>query len=346
MDPDRKEEKIMNLIERYIYAVVRYLPARQRQDIEQELHGIIDDMLAQRVPGGEPGKADIEAVLLELGNPRKLADNYRGTARYLIGPAFFEIYWLVLRIVLAAVLIGTTIAFVVDAATTPPAQPWPLIGGYLENVWSSLLTAFALVTLGFAANEYFNQQYAGKVSQKLDEWKLADLPQIPTSSLVAKRSDSIAALIFTLLFLLVVNIDIDLIGFYVKTGANLEITPLLSEHFLAFLPWINLSLGLVIILESSKLIVGHWNWPILLGSILQKVINLAVGVQLFRSPAIFNPAFFQKINTVFAANAEPMPANLPALILKILMILLIVGFVADMIAMIIKGIRLAAGRRG
>jgi hypothetical protein len=336
----------MNLIERYIYAVVRYLPPKQRKDIEQELRGVIDDMLAQRVQGGEPGAADIEAVLLELGNPRKLADNYRGTARFLIGPVYFEIYWLVLRIVLVAVLIGTTIAFAVDAVATPPTQPWPLIGGYLADIWSSLLTAFAMVTLGFAANEYLNQQYAEKVSKKLDEWKLSDLPQVPISGLTAKRGDAIAALIFTLLFLLVVNIDINLIGFYVKTGAGLDITPLFSSRFQDLLPWINLSLGMVVILESIKLMLGRWNWPILLGSIVQKVVGLTIGVRLFNSPAIFNPAFIQEVNRVFANNAAPLPADLPAQICRILLILVIFGFAVDMMAMTVKGIRLVTGRHG
>ena len=49
------------LQERYIYAVVRRLPRKQREDIEQELRGLIADMLEARCRGGG-GR-----VLQELG---------------------------------------------------------------------------------------------------------------------------------------------------------------------------------------------------------------------------------------------------------------------------------------
>ncbi len=335
----------MNLIDRYVYAVVRNLPGKQRKDIEQELRGLIEDMLQRRTNGRTPEAADIEAVLLELGNPRKLADNYRGSARYLIGPAFFEIYWLVLRIVLGAVVLGVTIAFVVVAFAKPPDSAWQLAGNYLSSIWDALLSAFATVTLIFAVNEFFNQQFAAQVSQKLDEWKPADLPPVPTATSVAKRGDSIAALVFTVLFLLLVNIDIQLIGLYIGNASSMEIIPLFSDRFGIYLPWINLSLGLVVVLESAKLILGRWNWPILLGSIVQKVVGLLVGLRLIADPAIFNPGFFTRLQEIFSLEGISWPADLPAQIARVVVIVIIVGFAIDMLALLWKAIRLLSDRR-
>lgn len=37
--------KVMDLINRYIYAVTQKLPESQRADIEKELQGLVEDML-------------------------------------------------------------------------------------------------------------------------------------------------------------------------------------------------------------------------------------------------------------------------------------------------------------
>jgi uncharacterized membrane protein len=67
----------MEKLERYIYAVTKKLPEKQRGDIEKELRSLIGDMLADRVGENEASSDDMEAVLIELGNPNELADQYR-----------------------------------------------------------------------------------------------------------------------------------------------------------------------------------------------------------------------------------------------------------------------------
>lgn len=64
------------LQERYIYAVVRRLPRKQREDIEQELRGLIADMLEARCRGLPPTEHDLRVVLAELGTPRELYRKY------------------------------------------------------------------------------------------------------------------------------------------------------------------------------------------------------------------------------------------------------------------------------
>lgn len=68
----------MEMVDRYIYAVIQKLPQDQRKDIADELRGLIEDLLNERVEDGEVTDEDIEAVLRSLGHPRKLADKYRG----------------------------------------------------------------------------------------------------------------------------------------------------------------------------------------------------------------------------------------------------------------------------
>jgi hypothetical protein len=39
----------MEMIDRYVYAVTKRLPEKQREDVSDELRGLIEDMLEARV---------------------------------------------------------------------------------------------------------------------------------------------------------------------------------------------------------------------------------------------------------------------------------------------------------
>src|SRR5574344_277501 len=76
-----------NLIDRYVFDVVRRLPEGERGDVERELRANIRDMLPE-----DSQEAETVRVLESLGDPRKLAEQYRANPRYLISPAMFEQY--------------------------------------------------------------------------------------------------------------------------------------------------------------------------------------------------------------------------------------------------------------
>ena len=61
----------MDLIDRYIYEVKRYLPESIREDVGLELRTNIEDMLPKNYT-----KDDVYKVLTELGSPSKLANEY------------------------------------------------------------------------------------------------------------------------------------------------------------------------------------------------------------------------------------------------------------------------------
>ncbi len=110
---------IEEMTNRYVYAVVRRLPAAQKADIEKELRGLIEDMLAAR--SSEPGKEDIDAVLSELGKPAVLAAKYGDAKNWLIGPGYYDVYLMLLKIVLAVVAFGVTVAQAIGFFVDPPA---------------------------------------------------------------------------------------------------------------------------------------------------------------------------------------------------------------------------------
>lgn len=335
----------MELIERYIYAVVRHLPPRQRADIEKELRSLIEDMLQQRTAGQPPKTEDIEAVLIELGDPGKMADNYRGSARFLIGPAFFEIYWLVLRIVLIAVGFALLLASAIQLAVNPPGQPLQAVGELFSGLINGLFSAFAIVTLIFALNEYFNPQAREKLQEMKDKWQPSQLPAIPSGSLRIKRSEPIVGIIFMLVFLCVININLDLIGVYISDSNGLKIIPLFSELFRGFLPWINVSIILSIIIESVKLITGRWTLPLVAGSLVQKTFSLVIGLWIFSDSRIFSSSFFSEIQDMFQKTGSQLPVDLAAKICKIIIIVIVIGFVIDVLTTGWKAIRIMLDRR-
>ena len=100
--------------ERYIYAVTRRLPKKQRREVALELEELISDMLED---GGT-----IEEVLVRLGDPAAFAKKYQDGARCLIGPAYFDNYIWLLRIVLICTAAGSFAAGMIEAVRSGVEQ--------------------------------------------------------------------------------------------------------------------------------------------------------------------------------------------------------------------------------
>jgi hypothetical protein len=157
----------MDLVERYMAAVDRQLPAKQAGDILAELR---EEFLARQEEReaalGRPlDKKEIEALLVEFGHPLAVAGRYRKT-QHLIGPEVFPFWWATVKIVLLIVL-GVYVAAIAVTALTEGAVK---IGGGGSSVVAALVFVFGLITLIFAAFERF-----GKTAF-LQDWKPRHLP--------------------------------------------------------------------------------------------------------------------------------------------------------------------------
>ena len=76
-------------MQRYLLAVKKELGGKQREDITAEIESYIYDLLEERHPEAkEIGTSELEAILKEMGAPRKVAAQY-SPQRYLIGPRLF-----------------------------------------------------------------------------------------------------------------------------------------------------------------------------------------------------------------------------------------------------------------
>jgi hypothetical protein len=321
------------LIDRYVYQVTRRLPAAQRADIEAELRGLIDDMLAAKTDA--PTKDDIAAVLRELGRPAELAAKYSDSTRYLIGPEYFDLYLLVVRIVLAATAFGMALALVIGYATSPPGSIAGAVANFFVSVVSVLVQAFAWVTVIFALIE----RWAKGSPAKAVPFNPADLPPVPTQKAAIKRSEPIVGIVFTVLFLVLLNAAPQLFSAYIAMDDTLCVVPVFDlAVFHRLLPLIDVMICLGLVKELLRLIIGRHTLPLSFVLTALNVVSAIMFILLF-GPAsgVWNPDFMSQIGTEWSLSADA--AHLWSLAPKILVGLCIFGSVVDSIQLIVRGAR-------
>ncbi len=156
----------MDLIERYLAAIGRQLPAKQAADIKAELRDELMTRLEDReAEQGRPlDRREVEALLKDVGHPLVVAGRYRKT-QHLIGPEVFPFWWAVLKVVLAVVVV---VYLALAAVSILADRPETEFKG--PSIAMVLIYLFGLITLVFAAFERF-----GKTGF-LREWKPSRLP--------------------------------------------------------------------------------------------------------------------------------------------------------------------------
>lgn len=328
----------MEMISRYIYAVTQRLPLSQRDDIAEELRSLIEDMLDERVQGGRITDKDVEAVLLDLGSPKLLAQKYRGSKGYLIGSALFYPYVAVLKVVLISIVVATSVVFAVQSILNPVT----ILDHFVNYIvsWVTLVPqAFGWVTLVFVCIEYFGGIQAGDFS-KDHTWKPVDLPPVPNPKRQIKRCEPVAGIVFYVL--LMFTFSSDYFGVFVfEEGEFSTVVPFLNEGtFSTYLPFIILLLGMAIVKESLKLILRKWTPKLTLYSALINVLSLIVVIVMMTGPAFWNPDFMQELihAGVVSEGSEAYEtvSNIWHTSTLLILILLIVGLIWDTVNGFIK----------
>jgi hypothetical protein len=95
----------VDLVERYLQAVNRWLPRAESDDIVAELREDIEQQIEERESalGRALSDSDVAEILKRRGHPATVAGGYQHK-QYLIGPLWFPTYRMVLRLVLGWIL--------------------------------------------------------------------------------------------------------------------------------------------------------------------------------------------------------------------------------------------------
>lgn len=292
------------MVERYVYDVVRRLPEKQRQDIKEELITLIEDMLEERMDNGKGEKENVEAVLRELGAPAALADKYRGEKQYLIGGEYYSTYLQVLKIVLicvvAGMLISAAVSFFVhsiDADAVSNGLLNIVIEGFVNiaAIPGACIGAFGLITLIFAIMER-NQV---KLHDKTD-WKLGELPQIPKKKSLISRGDSVAGIVFTVLGMILLICVPELFGAWLKNkeGVVVAVPVFNMEVWNKTLVLIIISMVAGLVDEVVKLIKGRYCLTVLWTNIVTGCISIGVAIKILADPNVWNQKFWTQIGEI------------------------------------------------
>ena len=289
------------LIERYVYDVVRRLPEKQRQDIKEELITLIEDMLEERLDNGRSEKENIEAVLRELGSPATLADKYRGDSGCLISGEYYSVYIQVLKIVIICVAVGMLIAACVSffvKSIEPGMQLSGLIVVMEEGIVSvaaipgACIQAFGILTLIFAIME----KNKVKLQDKSD-WKLEELPEVPVKKALISRSESIVGIVFTVLVMIMFMCVPELMGAWFANGDGVVVAiPVFNMAIWnTTLPLLLVSMLAGLLDELVKLLKGRYCFTVLWTNLVTNLVSIIVAVKLLITPDVWNPNFANQI---------------------------------------------------
>lgn len=184
----------MDIMERYLAAIRRDLPADKADDIVAELR---DDLLT-RIEAREDGlgrpldKAGTEELLREFGRPIVVAARYR-EHQYLIGPETYP--WYVAGLKFAALIVGIITAVLVGVDLAFGSRNlWQAGAQAAGTLLNMAMMAFGIVTFTFALIER-----RGGVKDDAD-W-LVDLPSLDDLTRDG-RKDAPLEIVFGTLFLL------------------------------------------------------------------------------------------------------------------------------------------------
>ena len=319
-----------DLIERYIYAATKRLSRKQRDDVAQELRGLIDDMLNERCGEVTPTEKDIRVVLTELGTPQELSAQYDEDAKKcLIGQPYYSTYKFVLKIVLLAAAGGITIANLMLQMVEP--QEWfAAITGWLVMVYNCLLAAFTIVTLLFAF-------FYHKGVQITEPFNFDNLPPVPKRTQEITKWECIAGIVFCVLFAVLFLVVPQILGIIIDVNGQkislFEVSALRGTWYiiLAFA-------ACGIIRESVQLLEGRYNKRVLATALISNVISAFLSIWWLTGFELIHPDFLANIPMLFEGE-NAIVINLFSNFQIFFLIVMLFALILDSIDVTVKTLR-------
>jgi hypothetical protein len=157
----------MELLDRYLAAVRRNLPADEAADITEELRDVLLARAEEReAASGEP---NWPVLLKEFGHPLVVAARYR-KHQWLIGPELYPFYVYFMKVV-ALIVVAVAVAVAAVKAVFGGGDIGGLVAGLLGSLWWAAVASVGSVTILFALIERY-----GGAERHLRHWNPNQLP--------------------------------------------------------------------------------------------------------------------------------------------------------------------------
>ncbi|MGS0562820.1 permease prefix domain 1-containing protein [Microbacterium aurugineum] len=303
------------LVDQYVATVVGQVPRRRRQDIEQELRGLI----AEEVDALGADAEDAErAVLTRMGNPDLLAARYEDRQFSPVGPRYFSEYtrlmstWLLIAVPITFVLVlFASMLVIADLAQNIKAAG-------VSSVTVGLVVAGAITVLYFVKD----RRDAGKPDRV---WSVDALGQGPEARQARAASTIITV---TMLVGLIVLIFLQRVVSSVRDASG-DPVPLIDPDLWLF--WIPLVIALFIIQIACTLVLFFRpGWARVLAWLNLVVTGASVLIAgiLLLSDQFFNPAFMEAIDVPWSGIVA---ATINGFILTVIVSVTLIDTVATFI---------------
>src|SRR5690606_16568416 len=270
--------------DRYVSAVVRGVPERQRADLEKELRASLADDIEARIEAGADHATAEYAAIQALGDPIVLSAHYAGRPLHLVGPALYA-DWKRLLTALELIVVPIVVAALAVIGAFAGDPLGKIVGG---AAWTGLSVAVHLafwVTVTFALIERLPA--AGR--RRLGFWNPDMLPE--TSARLTSRTEFTVETILSVLVVTALLLSPYVSPFAAADGAVIGF----------FHPFVNAS-GLVFVLVAAALLQiaagalrlrGRWTMPHAIGMTIVDLAAACVVIALAATDRLLNAAFFE-----------------------------------------------------
>ena len=278
----------MDLLERYLRQIERYLPFKDRKETTKELRNLILDQLDEQTIDEEKREETLYLIIRNMGDPRTVANQYTDS-RPLISKEMEPILHIVLKIASIAVPL---VVLLVNAIEYVFANDGFTIMDFLLNIATNLPSVIYALLIGYGFIFIFFYLIERYISPKINmEEKTFNpdlLPEIPKKAFKITLFESIFSILVTVLALYILNFNIAIIS--VNYEGNT--IPILSDEFTRFIPFINICWFVSIVIH----IYYAYNRKKNVTSKTIELINAlygAVVVILIASNGVFNSLFIE-----------------------------------------------------
>jgi len=299
----------VNLVELYIQEVNRLLPEKSRANIALELRSTIEDMLPE-----EYSERDIKAVLEKLGSPAALAGGYRDQPMHLIGPRYYTIYVMLLKMILpiSTMIAGITMIAAYFIGYSEGEDIVKVVTSVILEGISTVIAVgiqvFFWLTLIFAILERTDK---GKdqtpLSTSFEKWTPDDLkyiPYIPKKKAISKY-EVFGSFLWTAIWVSLYFYADRLIGVYEGSGSAVNFVLAINQDvLLSFWPIVLVVVLLELGLALYKMIKGQWTKKTALFNAIFEVIATIVFLVIITNPNFMNQAFSAYMGDLFTISEK------------------------------------------
>ncbi|SCC43268.1 Uncharacterized protein BTT61001_03201 [Bacillus thuringiensis] len=298
------------MIDIYVEEVAKRLPEKNREDIILELRSTIEDMLPD-----DYNEDDEKRVLEKLGSPVSLANGYLDRPMYLIGPRYFDVYTILLKMIIPIAAVIALIAMVAENFVGYDGEQavldviLNLIGKGIGEIIEVGLHVFFWLTLVFAILERTDKDKGTQpLTTSLKKWTPDDLKN--TSYIPKKKSISkfevFGGLMWTAIWATLYFYANHLVGVYHGTESGLKFVAATfnQEVLLQYWPIVVIVIVFEIGISLYKLVQGQWTKKLAIGNAILQIVGTIVFIVIIVNPHLFNEGFITYVANVFTTSPE------------------------------------------